>query len=163
METGKQPAGQLDVAAAMHLAESFTEAWNKHDVQALIDLFQPDGTLTSPVFASPLSGEALRGYLDAQHKAYPDIKAEAVGEKVVGSNTIGGRYRVTGTWTNPMTAGPLAGMAPTGKAFILQSADFFEIKDGKISAWTQYYDRMTLLTQTGIVPQNSSRPVPPIS
>ena len=152
MEMREQPIGQLDVAAAMHIAESFTEAWNKHDVEALIALFQPEGTLTNPVFNNPLSGAALRGYLEAQHKAYPDIKAEAVGEKLLGTNTIGGRFRVTGTWTNAMTAGPLAGMAPTGKSFTLQSADFFEIKDGKIAAWTQYYDRMTLLTQMGIIP-----------
>jgi limonene-1,2-epoxide hydrolase len=28
---------------------------------------------------------------------------------------------------------------------------FFEIKDRKIVAWTQYYDRMTLLSQMGII------------
>jgi steroid delta-isomerase-like uncharacterized protein len=153
METNAQSSGQLDVAAAMQLAESFTEAWNRHDIQALIALFQPEGTLTNAVFDRPLSGEALRGYLEAQHKAYPDLKAEPVGEKVLGSNTIGGRYHVTGTWTNPMTAGPLAGMTPTGKAFTLQSADFFEIKEGKIAAWTQYYDRLGLLGQLGIMAQ----------
>lgn len=151
METREQPIVQLDVAAAMHLAESFTEAWDRHDVHALMALFQPEGTLTTPVFASPLSGAALRGYLEAQHKAYPDIRAEAAGEKLFGTTTICGRFHVTGTWTNPMTAGPLAGMAPTGKAFTLQSADFFEIKNGKIVAWTQYYDRMTLLSQMGII------------
>jgi hypothetical protein len=115
METRKPLVDQLDVTTAMHIAELFTDAWNKHDVEGLIALFQPQGTLKNPVFGSPLSGAALRSYLEAQHKAYPDIKAEAVGEKVLGTNTICGRFRVTGTWTNPMTAGPLAGMAPTGK------------------------------------------------
>jgi steroid delta-isomerase-like uncharacterized protein len=153
METNAQPAAQLDVAAAMHLAESFTEAWNSHDIQALIALFQPEGTLINAAFDRPLSGEALQGYLKAQHKAYPDLKAVPVGEKVLGSNTIGGRYRVTGTWTNPMTVGPLAGMTPTGKGFTLQSADFFEIRDGKIAAWTQYYDRLGLLGQLGLMTQ----------
>jgi predicted ester cyclase len=152
MDTEDQPKSNLDVAAAMHLAESFTKSWNTHNVEGLIGLFQPEGTLTNPVFSSPLSGAALRSYLEAQHKAYPDIKAEVVGEKLFGTTTICGRFHVTGTWTNPMTAGPRAGMEPTGKAFTLQRADFFEIKDGKIVAWTQYYDRMTLLTQMGIIP-----------
>jgi hypothetical protein len=95
----------------MHLAESFTEAWNRHDVHALMALFQSEGTLTTPVFASPLSGAALRGYLEAQHNAYPDIKAEAAREKLFGTTTICGRFHVTGTWRHKVSCfSPVAGV-----------------------------------------------------
>ena len=81
----------------MLLAESFTKAWNKHDVQASVALFHPDSTLTNPVFANSFSGEVLRGCLEAQQTVFPGINAVVMDEKLAGSNTIGGRYRVSGT------------------------------------------------------------------
>lgn len=150
MPTRRQAAGQVDADTAIRLAASFTDTWNQHDVKTLMAMFHPQGTLTTPAFTHPLSGAALQTYLEAQLSAFPDIHAEAVGDKLVGVNTISGRHLITGTWTKPMSAGPLTGMAPTGKAFILPSADFLDIKDEKIASWTQYYDRMSLLSQLGL-------------
>jgi ketosteroid isomerase-like protein len=152
METRGHTAGQVDADTAIELTQAFTDAWNRHDVETLMAMFHPEGTLTTPAFPTPLSGKALQGYLQAQLAAFPDIKAEPVGDKLLGMDTISGRYFITGTWTKAMTAGPLAGMTPTGKSFKMQSADFLDIRDGKIAAWTQYYDRMALLTQLGIIP-----------
>lgn len=151
METRGQAASQVDASTAIKLAESFAEAWNRHDVETLMSMFHPQGTLTTPAFAQPLSGMALQGYLQAQLAAFPDIKAQAIGDKLIGMGTVSGRYLITGTWTEPMTVGPLAGIAPSGKSFTLHSADFLDIKDQKIAAWTQYYDRMSLLAQLGLL------------
>lgn len=60
---------------------------------------------------------------------------------------------IIGTWTKPATVGPLAGMQPMSKPIKRDSAEFLEIRDGKIASCFQYYDRMTLLTQSGIIPQ----------
>jgi steroid delta-isomerase-like uncharacterized protein len=156
METKGHAAGQVDASTAIALAQSFADAWNRHDVDTLMALFHPQGMLTTPAFAQPLSGTALQGYLQAQLAAFPDIKAQAIGDKLVGMGTVSGRYLITGTWTGAMTIGPLAGMAPSGKSFALHSADFLDIKEGKIAAWTQYYDRMSLLTQLGLISPKSS-------
>jgi ketosteroid isomerase-like protein len=152
MEKKRQAAGQIDADTAIDLANSFSDAWNRHDVEALAAMFHPQGTLTTPAFPTPLSGKPLQGYLQEQLADFPDIKAEPIGDKLLGMNIISGRYLITGTWTKAMTAGPLASMAPTGKSFKMHSADFLEIMDGKIAAWTQYYDRMALLTQLAIIP-----------
>lgn len=152
METREQAADQVDAGTAIKLAESVADAWNRHNVKALMAMFHRQGILTTPAFAQPLSGMALQGYLQAQLAAFPDINAQPIGDKLIGMGTVSGRYLVTGTWTEPMTVGPLAGMAPSGKSFVLHSADFLDIKDGKIAAWTQYYDRVALLTQLGLMP-----------
>jgi predicted ester cyclase len=60
---------------------------------------------------------------------------------------------VTGTWTKPATVGPLAGMPPTGEPTRLDTANFFELENGKIAACIQYYDRMSLLMQLGVIAQ----------
>lgn len=152
METKAQVADQVHADTALKLSNNFIDAWNSHDIETLMAMFHQQGILINPAFPGPLSGNAMRGFLEAQMSAFPDIKAEAIGDTLVGSSTVGGRHLITGTWTKPMTAGPLAGMAPSGKAFTLQVADFIDIKDGKIASWTQYYDRMSLLTQLGIIP-----------
>lgn len=151
METKVQKAGQLDADTAIKLVKTFLDAWNRHDIETLMAMFHQQGVLINPAFPSPLSGDAMRGYLEAQLSAFPDIKAETIGDTLVGSDTISGRHVITGTWIKPMMAGPLAGMPPSGKSFTLQVADFINIKDGKIAAWTQYYDRMSLLAQLGII------------
>jgi hypothetical protein len=72
-------------------------------------------------------------------------------------DAINGRYLIIATWTKMITAGPLTGIAPTGKPPKFKNADFLDIKDGKIAAWTQYYDKMSLLAQMGLIsPKQSS-------
>jgi hypothetical protein len=151
MEKKRQAAGQIDADTAIDLANSFTGAWNRHDVVALAAMFPPQGTLTTPAFPTPLQGSLCKA-TSRSSSPIPDIKAEPIGDKLLGMNIVSGRYLITGTWTKAMTAGPLGSMAPTGKSFKMHSADFLEIMDGKIAAWTQYYDRMALLTQLGIIP-----------
>ena len=151
METRKPALNQMDADNAIKLAKCFVDAWNPHDIEALMTMFHPQGILTIPAIPNPLSGDAMRGYLEAQMPAFPDIKAEAIGETLVGSDTNSGRHLITGTWSKPMTTGPLAGIPPSGKSITLQVADFLDVKVGKIGAWTQYYDRIALLTQLGII------------
>ena len=151
METRAQVGDQIDADTALKLANTLIDAWNRHDIDTLMAMFHQKGVLINPAFPGPLSGDAMRGYLEAQLSAFPDIKAEAIGDTLVGLNTVSGRHLITGTWRQPMTAGPLTGMPPSGKSFSLQAADFLDIKDGKIAGWTQYYDRMSLLSQLGII------------
>lgn len=152
METKAEAADRTDANTASNLVNKFTDTWNRHDTETLMTMFHQQAVLINPAFPGPVSGNSMRAYLEAQLSAFPDLKAEVVGDTLVGSSTVGGRHLITGTWTKPMTAGPLAGMAPSGKAFTLQTADFIDIEDGKISKWTQYYDRMSLLTQLGVIP-----------
>jgi limonene-1,2-epoxide hydrolase len=58
METRGQAAGKVDADTAIELVKAFTDAWNRHDVETLMAMFHPQGTLTTPAFPTPLSGMA---------------------------------------------------------------------------------------------------------
>lgn len=140
-------------SAVSETAIKFLDSWNNHDVNAMMDLFLPEGTFSTPAFAMPLSGDAMRAYIESLLSSMPDMKASVVSAGAFDTNMHAGRYVVTGTWTKPATAGPLAGMLPTGKPIRLETADFLELENGKIAACIQYYDRMSLLMQLGVIPQ----------
>ena len=140
-------------SAASELASKFLDSWNDHDIDAMMDLFQPEGTFSTPAFATPLSGDTMRAYIESLLLSMPDMKATVVSAGAMDTDTHAGRYVVTGTWTVPATVGPLAGMPPTGKPVRIDTADFLELENGKIAACVQYYDRMSLLMQLGIIPQ----------
>jgi steroid delta-isomerase-like uncharacterized protein len=130
----------------------FMEAWNAHDVEKIVSLFHPTGTFKTPASDSPLSGAALRSYFESMLGAMPDNTAENVGEAVSCGNMLASQVVVNGTWTNPFSVGPLAGVKPTGKSARFMAANFLEVHDGKIAECAQYYDRLTLLTQLGVIP-----------
>lgn len=139
--------------AASEIASQFLDSWNDYDIDAMIDLFLPEGTFSTPAFAMPLSGDAMRAYIGSLLSSMPDMKAIVVSAGAIDAGVHAGRYVVTGTWTKPATAGPLVGMSPTGKSIRLDTADFLELENGKIAACIQYYDRMSLLMQLGVIPQ----------
>jgi steroid delta-isomerase-like uncharacterized protein len=68
-------------------AEQWLQAWNAHDIEAVLAHFADDVVFTSPVAARvvPESGgvvrgkAALRDYWTAALSAYPDLKFELVG------------------------------------------------------------------------------------
>ena len=138
---------------ASEIASKFLDSWNNHDVDAMMDLFLSDGTFSTPAFAVPLSGDTMRAYIGSLFSSMPDLKATVVLAGALNTDVHAGRYVVTGTWTKPATVGPLAGMPPSGKPISLDTADFLELKNGKIAACIQYYDRMSLLMQLGVIPQ----------
>jgi steroid delta-isomerase-like uncharacterized protein len=140
-------------SAALEIASEFVDSWSEHEVDAMIDLFLPEGTFSTPAFAMPLSGDATRAYIESLLSSMPDMKATVVSAGTFDSDMHASRYVVTGTWTKPATVGPLAGMPPTGKPIRLDTADFLELENGKIAACIQYYDRMSVLMQLGVIPQ----------
>lgn len=140
-------------STASEVALKFLNSWNNHDVEAMMDLFLPEGTFSTPAFAMPLSGDNMRAYIQSLLLSMPDMEATVVSAGAFDTDVHAGRYVVTGTWTKPATVGPLAGMQPTGKPIRLETADFLELENGKIAACIQYYDRMSLLMQLGVIPQ----------
>jgi steroid delta-isomerase-like uncharacterized protein len=135
-----------------NISWAFTEAWNTHDLEKLVGMFHPNGTFRTPANDSALSGAALRSYFESILGAMPDMTCENVGEVANGANMLAGQVVVNGTWTKPFSAGPLAGMNPTGKSARFMAANFLTVHEGKITECTHYYDRMTLLTQLGVIP-----------
>lgn len=136
--------------AMMEAFRGYKAAWNRHDVAALTAYFEPNGTYIDPG-AGRLSGAALTSWLQSLFAGIPDFKVESLSANPAGNRAIASQWVITGTWTQPFPSGPLAGVKPTGKSFVVPGASFFEWKDGKIASEVAYFDQLALLTQIGVI------------
>ena len=130
--------------------QASTDAWNRHDVAAVINTFGETGTYQSPQTNKPISGSSFRGLLQNIFTAIPDWHVEVVSTSVISETTLVEQWVATGTWTKPFPSGPLAGMAPTGKSFKIDGAEFVEIQNGKIQSAVLYFDQLSLRQQMGV-------------
>lgn len=149
-----QPKGATANAAkeqAVQVHTKYRDAWRSRDISGIANAMSTKATFTSPNVGQPLSREQYAGYLQQLFKAVPDFTVQKSEGGMVDADTMAEEWLVTGTWTQPWTSGPLAGMAPTGKSFVLPGANIIEFKDGKIDSVTQYFDNLMLLTQIGVI------------
>jgi hypothetical protein len=90
-------AAMVDASA---FVEEWVRLWNAHDVDALLEHFDPDVTFSSPVAAQVLPGSngvirgraALRDYWTTALGLIPDLHFEVVGS-YVGVETLVINYR----------------------------------------------------------------------
>jgi hypothetical protein len=76
----------LSQTEAYAFAHPWIEAWNSHDLDAILSHYAQDVVLTSPAAAGLLNDargtltgiEALRGYFELGLKAYPNLTFELV-------------------------------------------------------------------------------------
>lgn len=90
----------MDAERAATFVRDWLDAWNAHDVEAVLRLFADDVVFTSPVAARllPETGgrlrgkEALRGYWQEGLRQIPDLRFELV-DTYVGIDTVVVNYR----------------------------------------------------------------------
>lgn len=145
-------ANAPDESAMMKTFSQYKNAWSRRDPAGVISAMHPAGTFTSPAAGEKLSPQAFAGYMQVLFGAVPDFQAEVKQVGRLDDNTLAEEWIVKGTWTQPFAAGPLAGLAPTGKSFVLPGSTMIGFKDGKMVSQVQYFDNMSLVTQIGAVP-----------
>jgi hypothetical protein len=90
----------MDAAFAHQFATQWLDAWNAHDLDAILAHFTDDAVFTSPLAVQVVEGsdgvirgkEALRSYWREGHRRNPDLHFEIEG-LYVGVHTIAINYR----------------------------------------------------------------------
>jgi steroid delta-isomerase-like uncharacterized protein len=127
-------------------------AWNSYDVEKIISFFTDDC-----VYESLASGLVNRGkkqlgdYTKATFSWSPDLKFEM--KSFFGTdNWIGTEWLMTGTHV-----GDLTGIRATNKRFSIRGTSVIELRKGKISRNSDYWNIMTFLQQVGLMPEAPSQ------
>jgi len=130
-------------------ATAYLEAFNKHDVKALLDFYADDAVVEiwgmKPTEGKKDIKKGLAGYF----KGIPDVKEEAVwtiaaGDYVAVSSTS------TGTFSGTMPGPPK--MKGTGKSFEMSDLTVVHIVDGKIEHEWIFGNGYSWAVQLGIAP-----------
>jgi limonene-1,2-epoxide hydrolase len=116
------------------LVRDFCAAWARKDVGELLGFFAPDAVYHN------LPLEPVRG-IDAIRETFDLFvtPAEQIEFEVLGMATCGNRV-----FTERIDR-----FTMMGKTVVLPVAGVFEVRDGKITAWRDYFDMQTWLRQTG--------------
>ncbi len=138
----------------------YKAAWNAHDARGIASAFAPDASFKTPAQPQAVQGPAaIAEAVQPMLAAFPDLKLVVTSNTWTSPRTMVERWTLTGTWTERFLSGPLIGVAPSGRPFMIEGASFYEWENGKIKRYENYYDRMSLLGQIGALggPPDSRR------
>ena len=131
------------------LVAEFVDACNAHDPEKAVAFFTADANYSTPSGTRHGTAE-IRALIQAYVDATPDVHTAADALVVEGS-IAALEWTDRGTQTGPfrMTSGDLP---PTGRQYTLHGVSIIETKGDLIASWREYFDRLDLLTQLGLMP-----------
>jgi steroid delta-isomerase-like uncharacterized protein len=125
---------------AIEVVKRYSDAWNRHDADAIVALFVEGGTYSNPIAGQGLTGEAIASFAKGVFTAYPDASFEIVSIGDTGGGLVAWQWLASGT-----NSGPLAdGSPPTGRSVTLPGASFTQVESDKIRSEQAYHDRQTI-------------------
>ena len=144
-DSGLRHVGSDQLRSPVEVAQAYIQAWNAHDGEAVVRTFADDGTYVDPTLPEPLSGDGIKGLVDALVTGWPDLTFETEGIVADGDRVVL-QWRMTGT-----NDGPLPGMStPTGGRSNLPGIDVIAVGPDGITSVVGYFDQITLLAQLGL-------------
>src|SRR5215510_973694 len=126
--------------------EDWAAAWSQHDVQKLLSLCTDDCTYEDVTMGAISRGKAeVKSFANAVFAAFPDFRIQVTSGFIAG-NWAGAEWTMSGTHK-----GDLPGMPATGKSFAVRGCTICELRAGKITRNSDYWDRVSFSKQTGVM------------
>lgn len=125
--------------------ERALEAFNTHDLDALMDEMAEGSTFVDPLVEEGVSGAELREYTADVFEAFPDVRLEV--RRVI--TTDDGPTAIEGTYVGTHE-GPIEGLPPTGNSVVVPTMTVIDVSDDGITSWRDYWDRQTFSEQLGL-------------
>jgi limonene-1,2-epoxide hydrolase len=116
------------------LVEEFCVAWAKRDVDGILAYFTSDAVYHNIPLDPAVGLDAIRAVLEMF--VPPADEIEFVIHKIMSDGDTVVTERTDRFVTN-------------GKSIALPVAGVFELRDGKIAAWRDYFDLQTFMSQSG--------------
>jgi steroid delta-isomerase-like uncharacterized protein len=132
--------------------ERWSEAWNSHDADQVLDACTDGIVIHDPAWPAALEGKSeVRTFLLDTWTAIPDLTFEAVGSPYLAldKGSASGRWRATGTMSGPVRR---PGFAPTGQRIEFEGIDEYELRAGMAHRVTTTYDLLGFARQIGAAP-----------
>ena len=131
--------------ATIQLIRSYYDAFNAGDMETFLDLVSEDVIHDLNQCGREIGREAFRAFMDRMNASYREqledlvVMANPDGSRAAAEFTVLGEYLKTD-----------AGLPPaTGQKYKLPAGAFFEIRAGKITRVTNYYNLADWIAQVG--------------
>jgi steroid delta-isomerase-like uncharacterized protein len=141
---GADSAQRLDEAIAR-----YNEAWNAHDLDAIIAMHAPDMVFENHTAGERAEGEAVREHIGTIFDTWPDI-AFATRRLYVREALVVQEWTATATHVNVMRRGELIA-EPTGRQIGWDGLDVIPFEDGLVKRKDVYSDSVAILRQLDLL------------
>jgi steroid delta-isomerase-like uncharacterized protein len=138
------------------LLGEWAAAVNSGDVDRVVALFTEDGLWEEVAIGLAARGpHEIGAHLDRLFTAVPDITFDVSSGFMAGDRAVV-EWTVSGTYSSDFSGLPPA----TGQRFAFRGASVFELADGKIQRYTEYWDAYGFLVQLGALPAPAAAGTP---
>jgi steroid delta-isomerase-like uncharacterized protein len=127
----------------------YNEAWNAHDLDAIMALHAPDMVFENHTARERAEGEAVREHIASIFETWPDI-AFATRRLYVRDGLVVQEWTATATHANQMRRGDLVA-EPSGQTVTWDGLDVIPFEDGLIKRKDVYSDSVSILRQVGLL------------
>jgi steroid delta-isomerase-like uncharacterized protein len=127
----------------------YNEAWNSHDLDAIMAMHAPDMVFENHTAGESAQGAAAREHIGSIFETWPDINFETR-RLYVRDGVVTQEWTATATHQNEMRRGDLVA-PPTGKKVEWRGVDVIPFEDGLIKRKDVYSDSVSILRQVGLL------------
>ncbi len=147
---GNTPVTQSDSPAALERAiDRYNEAWNDHDVEAIMAMHAPDMVFHNHTAGESAQGDEVRGHLAAIFQTWPDIHFETR-RLYVRDGLVVQEWTASATHTSTMRRGDIVA-EPTGRQVKWDGMDVIPFEGGLVKRKDVYSDSVSILRQVGLM------------
>jgi steroid delta-isomerase-like uncharacterized protein len=138
--------------AARSLEEAigrYNEAWNDHDLDAIMSMHAPDMVFENHTAGESAEGAEVREHIAAIFETWPDIHFETR-RIYVRDGVVTQEWTATATHSKTMRRGDLVA-EPTGETIEWRGVDVIPYEDGLVKRKDVYSDSVSILRQAGLL------------
>jgi steroid delta-isomerase-like uncharacterized protein len=129
--------------------DRYNEAWNAHDLDAIVALHAPDMVFDNHTAGASASGADVRAHIGSIFETWPDIEF-ATRRLYVREGLVVQEWTATATHARTMRRGDLVA-EPTGRRVTWDGIDSIPFEDGLVKRKDVYSDSVSILRQVGLL------------
>ena len=144
MITTKDSAAELE-----RTIQRYNEAWNAHDLDAIVSMHAPDMVFENHTAGEAAQGERVREHIASIFENWPDIHFETR-RLYVRAGVVAQEWTATATHRTTVRRGDLVA-EPTGKRIEWRGVDVIPFENGLVKRKDVYSDSVSILRQIGLL------------
>ena len=129
--------------------DRYNQAWNAHDLDAIMALHAPDMVFDNHTAGESASGADVRAHIGSIFETWPDIEF-TTRRLYVREGLVVQEWTAAATHAKTMRRGDLVA-EPTGKRVVWDGIDSIPFEDGFVKRKDVYSDSVSILRQVGLL------------
>ena len=131
--------------------ERYLHAWERQDIDALIDCYTPDAEIVSPMFHTKRGESEIEASFQDVFKIFGDVSMQ-IDDVVIDTQPEAGEVRAVLIMTSHAThRGEIFGLAGSGRRVETQMMFAFRFAGDRIASERRLYDFTGVLVQLGVL------------